>query len=68
VLLGRGPCDELTTRPEESYRLGDVVPKKTKKQNYLTKELHVSVTVSNQNQGDPNIIKRKKQYSWNIFR
>jgi len=25
VLLGRGLCDELTTRPEESYRLWCVV-------------------------------------------
>jgi hypothetical protein len=25
VLLGRGLCDELITRPEESYRLGCVV-------------------------------------------
>jgi len=25
VLLGRGPCDELITRPEESYRLWCVI-------------------------------------------
>ena len=25
VLSGRGVCDELITRPEESYRLWDVV-------------------------------------------
>jgi len=41
---------------------------KTNKQNYLTNEIHVSATLSNQNQAGPKIIKRKEQYSWNIFR
>ena len=38
VLLGKGLCDELITRPEESYRLWCVVACDLKKTNLVNEE------------------------------
>jgi hypothetical protein len=38
VLSGRGLCDELITRPEESYRLSCVVVCYLEKQNLVNEE------------------------------
>jgi hypothetical protein len=65
VLSGRGPCDELITRPEESYRLWCVVVCDLEKQNSWMRRPRPTMRLSRQERERKR--ERKKEAAWSAL-